>query len=372
MKTICRIATTIGTVAVCLVISEIAQAQQCEAILGYIRDTTIEEGEDSGKYQFQRFFCDNTFSSYEDAKAKGAKAHVVIDSLPNPVEAYDRSSSWSQYQRAVCEAIETQSEFYHNNRRIISVANSAVVNAWTTCVNSAGPHFWAQANHGDRKVLTLVAKFNGLQGVYQTDVAEPLSWTPQKALTCQSFIGRTRTFLGFTYGKPYLDNQEAPINCTRETVGEKVPAANVILRTGAGGLSVELLPWAPAPPPPPLPVCEVRTEEKSKTCNFANESMILDGIKMGAFQRTHIECTAPQPVTRYEAGCKTGNPALACDNAVRAVNLDGKYNNDQMVSARWWINKELPERSFWLTLFYNESKNVCVRNCGSDPAKACP
>jgi hypothetical protein len=209
---------------VSVALSNILVAQQCEAILGYVRDITDTQNSLNSTYSFKRFFCDQTFSSYQEAHNRGAKLGIVIDELPISFSGYDRGSQWSQYQRSICEAIEINSTLSTDFRQHIEKANATVVNAWKDCVSSPGVHFWAEANEGEPKLVDLVGKYNGLQRKYEVKI-QPLQITPTTALACRSlYIAPER----------FLNNQEKHVSCTRTATADgTLPGANVVLPTSA-------------------------------------------------------------------------------------------------------------------------------------------
>ena len=336
---------------VALVVPQILAGQNCEAVLGYVRDTTEYSLSQGSYYSFKRFFCDQTFSSYQQARDSGFKLGIVLDDLPISIDGHDRSSSWAQYRHSLCENIDTQSSTYLAIQSKVTAANANVVGAWTACVNQAGVHFFAESNYTDPSLVTFVATYNGLQTIYEAKINGPLAWTPNTALNCASpQIGKKR---GNAY---YINNQRSVQTCTRLGSDDGLAAGAVTLSTAADDRVVQL----PAYAPPPV-MKEVPTPS-TKTCNSSDKEISNDGVLgPGTTHRFGVSCETDGDITAYTVTC-----VGPCSHAYRDAGIaaqDTFYNGHHSISAKYFIDDEQPTRSFTITATFQVLKPVCVAHC---------
>jgi hypothetical protein len=332
-------------------------AQNCEAVLAYVRDTTENTVVQSSYYSFKRFFCEQTFSSYQQARDSGVKIGLDIDGLPTTFGGYDKSSQWSQYQHAVCESIDTQSSSYLNIRSYVTAANEKVVAAWSACVSAPGIHFWAEENSGDPSLVTLVATYNGLQSQYEAG-SYGISWSPGGAIACDSQnIGHSRG------AKFYLNNQRSSVTCTRTSKDGEIPAVNITLKDAADNRTVALAPYSPPP------VYNEVSTEKYDNCARGETQLINDGVLgPGTTHQFHFECQEPGYITRYADVKCIGDCGHAYRNQTIAA-LDGYYNNHTMVAIRYYNDDYKPgTRSYSAVVYYLVTSRVCVAHCKGIPA----
>jgi hypothetical protein len=337
-----RTATWFVLVVLLLSSAQSGYAQNCEAILGYVRDTSEKTLSLDSRFSFKRFFCDQTFSSYQEATDRGLQAGVFLDGLPLTFGGHDRGSSWSQYQRTICESVAISSSLSLELRDYVVKADAAVVDAWSKCVSKPGLHFWLEANQGTPTVVDLVAVYNGLGRQYEA-TPQPLKITPLTALNCGS-----KTISA----KGYLNNQESRVSCTRPTTPDDVmPPVNVVLPTTAGDGSVKIPPFIPNPEYKQV------IEEQNASCVKDRNQMIADGPKVGDKHVVHVECSAPGPITRWTyLGCE-GYP---CGWLLRLEPQDANFGN--FVSLRFATNSS-DYLKVSATIYYNQTKTVCIKHC---------
>jgi hypothetical protein len=263
------ISRSVGSSLIFLLLPIASFSQNCEAVLGYVRDTAIHDTTITSRSSFKHFFCDQTYSSYQQVRDSGLTAGIPIDGLPVTFGGYDRSSSWSQYQRSICESVSTQTSLDASIHDVVVTANANVVKAWTTCINSPGLHFWAETNQGDASLVDLVAQYNGLQRDYEV-TPSLLRITPVTALNCKSPTIEPRGF---------LNNQLSRVSCVRAG-GVRLEAVNVTLPTSAGALSVKFTPVIPpVTPRVPTPPCtRLDGAGHCLACSFP--------VNMGGMERT--------------------------------------------------------------------------------------
>jgi hypothetical protein len=332
-------------------------SQNCEAILGSVRDTTEYSVSQGSYYSFKRFFCDQTFSSYQQARDSGLKLGVVLDDLPISIEGHDRSSSWSQYQHSLCESIDAQSSSYLAIQSKVVTANANVVNAWTSCINQSGVHFFAEANFTDPTLVTFVATYNGLQTVYEAPVNGPLQWVPSTALACDAGkqIGKQRKD---KHGNTFyiINNQRSSLTCTRVGSDDALPAGSVTLKTSADDRVVQLAGYSP----PPV-IKEVPTNA-TKNCSLADNQIANDGVLgPGTTHRFGVGCDTDGNIVSYAVSC-----VGPCSHAYRDAGIaaqDQYYNNHHGISAKYYIDDAQPTRSFVLAATYQIMQSVCVAHC---------
>jgi hypothetical protein len=336
-----------------LAIPSTALAQNCEAILGYVRDTTESSLTQSSYHSFKRFFCDQTFSSYQQARDAGLKLGIVLEDLPITFEGHDRSSSFSQYQHSLCESVDAQSSAYLAIQTKVVTANANVVNAWVTCITQPGVHFFAESSDTDASLVTFVATYNGLQTVYEANVNGPIQWVPTTALKCDSAqIGKKRS----NSNSYYINNQHSTLTCVRPSNNEELAAGVITLKTAADDRVVHLAAYSPPP------VIKEVYEESNKTCNLADNQIANDGVLgPGTTHRFGVGCDASGTITRYTVSC-TG----PCGHAYRDASIaaqDTYYNDHKSISAKYFIDDSQPTRTFQIVVYYQVPKRICIAHC---------
>ncbi len=230
-------------VALILSIANPGFAQECSAILGFVRDTTTTESQHYAFASFRRWFCDQTFASYQQAREAGLSVGVVLDGLPISIGGNSRVDQWSSYQRVVCETVDSLQWESDAWRVSVSTANRAVVDAWVQCITRPGLHFWGEANIDQPKLITLLAKYVSEGPPYVTQSRRALVEQPTGALECRGDAIRKGT---------EIDSSPRVLNCVRQNR----QAVTVTLSTvnGARVLSVpRIRRVVPSPPKPQAP-----------------------------------------------------------------------------------------------------------------------
>jgi hypothetical protein len=204
-----------------------ANAQDCSRILGHIRDTTDVQASSQRYSSFRRFFCDQQFSSFQQASEAGVRVGVPVEGLPVEFGGHSRNSEWSEYRRVVCEAVR-QDDFSASNLRVaVSRANDAVVAAWTSCINQAGFHFWAELNEDDSQLVVLRAKYVSSGPPYFTVARGGIAFQPEGSLRCT----------GDAVGQgTQIDSAGVLLNCARQSNR----AVTVTLSTQHGGWPITI------------------------------------------------------------------------------------------------------------------------------------
>ena len=298
-------------------------AQNCDAILGYTRDISTV----SSRSHFKQFFCNQTFSSYQDAHDKGVSVGIPIDGLPVTFGGHDRSSSWSQYKQSICDSVSADSSLDIS----ITTADAKVVDAWTNCLQAPGVHFWAEPNAGDASLVDLVAKFNGIANL--TDALRcPITLEPKGKLT----------------------HDESRVSCVRAG-GARLRAANVTLPTSAGTRSVKFTPSVPDP------IYRDGVAQASFVCTKLRIDMIGDGPKIGDKHIVHIECPAPGKVTRVVYGTCTGG---ACGFLDQIPSRSGPCLTGNMTGCFSYATNSADPVTVTGTVFYERPTRECIKYCG--------
>jgi hypothetical protein len=207
----------------------VSAQDDCSAVLGSVSDKSSNSGSTTNYSSFKRFFCDQTFSSYQKARDAGFSVGVIIESLPISFSGHDRETSWNEYRRSVCESIETFQFFNTTWKTELSRANSEVVTAWSACVAAQGLHFWAEVNESDPGSLTLVARYIHEGPPHQTKITEPISFSA-KGVTCPT--------AGSAFKKNALISAQRRVDCSREN---EETATNITLHTENGDRTVRLV-----------------------------------------------------------------------------------------------------------------------------------
>jgi hypothetical protein len=166
---------------VLLVAASGAIGQDCNQILGYIRDTSDVR---IHKYaSLKRFFCDQEFSSDQEAINAGVKADIPLEGILVPMQSHLDGSKSQDHRRSICQNLETVSD--ESMSVLLSKANTAVVNAWSACLSTPGVKFWAESDQDSPMIVTLNAKFNPIGSLASVYIDPNLELTPTASLRCQ-------------------------------------------------------------------------------------------------------------------------------------------------------------------------------------------
>jgi hypothetical protein len=156
-----------------LSVSGVSLADQCEQIIGGVKDISTGDITLDSRSSFKRYFCDR---------------------------------QWTEYRKAMCDSIATSASSYTSIKTVTQSANRQVVRAWATCVANPGFHFYAEANPTDPHVVTFQATFVPHGPPSNTTAEGPISWVPQDALTCPSGVINAGTS---------IDSGGKIVNCQR-------------------------------------------------------------------------------------------------------------------------------------------------------------
>jgi hypothetical protein len=358
--------TQFARLAVGLALVSTGRGQECTAILGYVRDTSSVESSLRTASSFKRFFCDQQFSSYQQARDNSLKVGIPIDDLPLSIENHDRTTEWQQYQRTVCERIETFTSLDSSFKSVVIKANDAVVKAWSDCISSPGVKFWAEANDSDPKLVVLLARYNSEGAPYLANMRPALDITPSSNLDCGNHqLGTYRGMVGaaFTDYKNYLDNKASNMSCRRTNN----QAVNVVLKTERGDRNVKLPVIVVPPPEPPKPVTETITEIKSQYCVVPRDQWVGQGPKYGDKHLAGLVCTAPDPIEpradspNYPHVDTVSLDGEGCPSAVRMADLD-LFINPTTVNLRIASNSAAPCFAKF-RIYYKVTTTRCIKNC---------
>lgn len=343
-----------------------ANGQECTAILGYVRDTATLETSMRSASSFKRFFCDQQFSSYQHARESSQKLGIVIEELPVSFENHDRTSDWQQYQRTICERVESFSSLDTTFRSMVTKANDTVVKAWSECVSSPGVKFWAETNDTNPQLVVLSARFNSSGAPYQAKINPALQISPASNLNCGA--NQLGTYGGFFAGlgtdnKNYIDNKVSQLTCTRTNKD----AVNVVLKTERGDQAVKMPVIVVPKPPPPPPQFVTTTVVKSQFCTITRDQWTGEGPKFGDRHLFGMRCVAPGPiegradsanlphvdtVSMEGEGCRYSGRMADLDLFVNptTVNLRVASNSGDVCNIKYRI-------------YFKETTTVCLKNC---------
>src|SRR5665213_2556862 len=343
-----------------------AYGQDCTSVLGYVRDTSTVDSLFHSSSSFKRFFCDQTFSSYQQARDSSQKLGIAIEDLPISFENHDRTSEWQVYQRTMCDRIESFSSLDTSFRSMVTKANDTVVKAWSDCMSSPGVKFWADVNDSNPQLVILNARFNSIGAPYQAKINPALQINPASNLNCGP--NQLGTYVGFFAGfgsdnKNYIDNKVSQVTCTRTNKA----AVNVVLKTERGDqaviMPVILTPKPPAPPPEMV----TTTVIKSQFCTVLNDQWTGEGPKIGDKHLFGMKCSAPGPI---EARADSSNlPHVdtismdggGCPWAARLPDLD-LFVNPTTVNLRVASNSA-DACTIKYKIYYKEPTTSCTKNC---------
>jgi hypothetical protein len=226
-----------------LVLTAPVVAQDCSAVLGNVYDRTRTNFTSAKWSNFTRFFCDQEFSSRQQAVNMSGSAGIPIDGLPVEFKGTNAFSDWSGYQRSVCENI--QSEFSENTELSVTIEsiNSRVIQAWEACIARTGLHLWLESTLEDPSAFFVKVKYVPPGAPYTTRLTSPLTVQPPGAMRCSGDIA----LLSWAPSSPPLEVDLAGkiLNCRRDS--RQGLAFSIGTEHGTGDATLK--PFIPPPPP---------------------------------------------------------------------------------------------------------------------------
>lgn len=231
------------TAALCLLIPNVTNAQECNQIISRgIYDIYSSSIDLQATASFAQWFCDQRFSSEQQAKSFGASLAFPFEGVPVQLGFDSKSQSWGQWYSSFCSSVHQDSSLQNRLRSHIQIINPKILAAFNDCINADGLHVWLERTE-DPKILKFAAKFN-----------PPNEKNP---------FARIRTF----------ETQPSSLKCTNipkqvsrpvwrtHCVRQDRRAVSVVVTAdfnprGGGTLTLPRIPAAarlPAPPPAPTP-----------------------------------------------------------------------------------------------------------------------
>lgn len=207
-------------------------ADNCEAVLLDTRETYSNNSDTEMRNDFLRYYCDEKDHRVQEGNSSGTNIgfNIPINNLPTEWEGSQRddSSSSSSYRTKICQTVKSSASIDQKLRIAMQSTSNAAIKAWNDCIRQPGVRFWASTDLETPYNLTLIAKFEPLEGSDETTWPvnnPPFTITPDSAAVCKAAqIKYLR--------KRELTSGEAHIDCTRRTEeGFRVTLTTLSART---------------------------------------------------------------------------------------------------------------------------------------------
>lgn len=171
--------------------AQLAEAQDCESVLLYARETYANNSELTTQHNFARYYCERTEQqvSSSNNNDSGFGLGIPIEEFPIEFNGHQKndSSNSSLYKKELCESVANSSNLDQKTRIAVQKTNEAVVNAWSRCIGQPGVRFWADINLDTPYTVILKAQYNPMKGSPEIKVpvkAPAIEVSPPEAADC--------------------------------------------------------------------------------------------------------------------------------------------------------------------------------------------
>ena len=141
-------------------INGVAYGQECSQLLKQgIYDISSSSTDLNTASSFSQWFCDENFSSAQEADNFGASLGFPFKGVPVKLGLESGSESWSESYSRFCANYKNDSSLQLKLRNHVKTISGTVVNAFNTCISSRGLHVWIERTHNPRE-FKFAARFN--------------------------------------------------------------------------------------------------------------------------------------------------------------------------------------------------------------------
>jgi hypothetical protein len=107
---------------------------------------------------FAQWFCDQQFSSRQDAESFGASLSFPFKGVPVKFGFDQSGQSWSEWSRSFCSQVTQSSSSKTSIKEYVQTIHQGVLDAFNRCMQTSGLHVWIERT-GDPKVFNFAAQF---------------------------------------------------------------------------------------------------------------------------------------------------------------------------------------------------------------------
>jgi len=141
-----------------LIYSTVA-AQECSELLNHgIYDIRSSASELKTASSFSSWFCDQKFSSSQQADTFGASLGFPFEGIPVKLGFNSSSQSWSEWYSSFCSRVQQDQSLQSKIREHIQTINPRVLDAFNTCIQEDGLHAWLERTD-DPMTFKFVTRF---------------------------------------------------------------------------------------------------------------------------------------------------------------------------------------------------------------------
>src|SRR3990167_8250654 len=138
----------------------LSTAQDCSSILSHgIYNSRTTEFDTSSASSYSQWFCDNKFSSSQQADSFGASLSFPFKGLPVKFGFDSNSQSYTQWQSSFCGNIKQSQTLQTRLRDHVQTINPVIFQAFNKCLESNGLHVWLERSP-DPFVFVFAARWN--------------------------------------------------------------------------------------------------------------------------------------------------------------------------------------------------------------------
>ena len=131
-----------------LLFTQVALAQECSLILNQgIYDISNVESDERSASSFSHWFCDQKFSSAESSNNFGGAIGFPFKGLPVKLGFDSSSHEWSEWYSKFCSSTQSTQSQSASLKQHIKTASPAILNAFNSCISSAGLHVWLERTY---------------------------------------------------------------------------------------------------------------------------------------------------------------------------------------------------------------------------------
>lgn len=146
-----------------------AHAQECSQLLSQgIYDIRSSASDLSTASSFSSWFCDQKFSSSQQADSFGASLGLPFQGIPVKLGFNASSQSWSQWYSNFCSRVQQDQSLQSRVRDHVQTVNPQIIQAFNACIEADGLHVWLERTY-DPKTFIFAARFNPRVRLFYND-----------------------------------------------------------------------------------------------------------------------------------------------------------------------------------------------------------
>jgi hypothetical protein len=266
-----------------------AHAQECSQLLSQgVYDIQASASDLTTASSFSSWFCDQKFSSSQQADSFGASLGLPFKGVPIKLGFNSSSQRWSEWYSNFCSRVQHDQSLQSRVRDHVQTINPQIIQAFNACIEADGLHVWLERTY-DPKTFKFAARFN--PPTPRNPVATIQTFDPGLNVSC---VNQPTTISRAVWRTRCTRRNDAPV--TFVVTSDWNPR-------GGGNLTLPAVARFETPPPPP--VIEV----------------VATDYRNGLSQNIAPTNAPGNPGWAYGLGVGNGGPPWNVDRYNRAVYL---------------------------------------------------